>query len=1164
MDGERFEQIQQLFHDALDIQPEQRAGFLKKACGDDVELLSAVLRYLRADESGYSLIDEPLANIESLLESDAGELQAGDQVGNYVIKRLLGAGGMGVVYLAHDPRLERDIAIKLLSTHRLSQPIARERLLHEAKLAATLDHPHIATIYEVGEMEQGRYFIAMAYYDGVMLADRIKSGVLPKEQALKYALQIAKGLKGAHKRNVVHRDIKPANLIITHEDEIKIVDFGIAKVLDQDASGSGQLVGTISYMSPEQAQGLETDYRTDLWSLGVVLFEMVTGKRPFYGEFAHATLYAIIHEEPNLVDSFTDPSKKDILNVIHRLLAKRPEDRYQQADELIADLEHLQDGREISASSMKPLFLGERFPDNLPVRLSSFVGRVKELEDLTSLLKKERLVTITGVGGTGKTRVGVRVGDALKGQFDQGACFIQLSTLNKPDQVISAIAQALNVREMEGVPIKDRVFSHLSEREGMLILDNFEHVIEASPFISELLLTCENLKVLVTSRIPLRIQGEHEYPLSPLRISQGTSVEEIRACEAVQLFEQRARAVKPGFEISDANAQDLSQICERLDGLPLAIELAAARIKVLSPKAILTRLQNRLDLLTGGARDMPDRHRTLREAIAWSYDLLSRPEKQLFQWLSVFVGGFTFDAAEFIFNSISNADLDLFDGLSSLVDKNLVQQKDLEDGESWFYMLETIREFGQECLIAGGDKGIVEPAHCAYFAEFAVEAGTHLAGPHQMVWLDRIEQDHNNLRAAIAFGLRNMGDNLMIADFGIALWRFWLFRGYLVEGIGVLDRIIDHLGDRAGPEIKAKLLMAAGTLAHNFGQYKKALSLFDSCLSIFHASGDDAGLAKTLSNKGWINWRIGNFPDAKVLSEESLWLYQQLNDKQGVATAINNLGWIALYQGDTLKAKEHFEFVLSIHEELNNIRDAAFAKNSVAWVCASLRQTDHAQALFQDSISTFEQLGEKQLTAFSKARFAAVLLEWGDVQKALALVFDEALPLFKQIGDAWGTSFASQVGSRISIQQGDFAGAEQLCKEAQAISTRLGDFNGAAETLLILAEIERARTASDQAEKLYNEALTLKVYVEDKAGQLRALEGLALIAAERSNYERAVLVLGATSALREQFVLPRWPIEEEECRTHLNHIKKQMDEQAYQQAWTSGVECTLEDILKKI
>ena len=1164
MDGERFEQIQRLFHEALDLQPKQRSGFLKKACGDDVDLLSAVLRYLRADESGYSLIDEPLANIESLLESDAGDLREGDHIGNYVIKGLLGAGGMGVVYLAHDPRLERDIAIKLLSSNRISQPIAKERLLHEAKLAATLDHPHIATIYEVGETEQGRFFIAMAYYDGIMLADRVKGGILPKEQALKYALQIAKGLKGAHKRNVVHRDIKPANLIITSEDEVKIVDFGIAKVLDQDATGSGQLVGTISYMSPEQAQGLETDHRTDLWSLGVVMFEMLTGKRPFYGEYAHATLHAIINEEPNFVDSFGGQSKNGILNVIHRLLAKRPENRYQQADELIADLEHLQAGGEIASKSVRPLYLGERFPDNLPERLSSFVGRKNELEDLIGLLREERLVTITGVGGTGKTRLGVRVGDSLKEQFSHGVCFIQLSTLKKPDQVISAIAQALNIREMEGVSIIDRVFSYVLDREGMLILDNFEHVIEASPLISKLLLACKNLKVLVTSRTPLRIQGEHEYPLAPLGITHGTSIEEIQICEAVQLFVQRARAVKPGFEINASNAVELSQICKRLDGLPLAIELAAARIKVLSPKAILTRLENRLDLLTGGARDMPDRHRTLREAIAWSYDLLSRPEKQLFQWLSVFVGGFKIDAAEFIFNTVSNTDLDLFDGLSSLVDKNLIQQMDLEDGESWFYMLETIREFGQECLIAGGEKGIVEPAHCAYFAEFAVEASTHLVGPDQILWLDRIEQDHDNLRAAIAYGLRNTEDNLMIADFGIALWRFWLFRGYLVEGIGLLDRIIDRLDEGPGPEIRAKLLMAAGTLAHNFGQYKKALSLFDSCLSIFHASGDDGGLAKTLSNKGWINWRIGNFPDAKVLSEESLWLYQQLKDKQGVATAMNNLGWIALYQGEMLKAKKHFEFVLSIHEELNNIRDAAFARNSVAWVLALLRESGQAQALFQDSISTFEQLGEKQLTAFSKARFAAVLLEWGDVQEAYKLVFDDALPLFKKIGDAWGMSFASQIGSRIYIQKGDFSSAEQLAKEGHAISTRLGDFNGTAETLLLLGEIERLRSAVDKADKLYHEALTLKVYVEDNAGQLRALEGLAFIAAKRSDYESAVCLLGATSGLREQLVIPRWQIEEKAYTRQLNQIKKQMDKQAYQLAWARGEEYTLEDVLKNI
>ena len=796
MDSDRLQQIQNLFHAALERSPEDRPAFLDQTCQGDPALRAAVERYLAADDEEFSLLDEPIAHVKDLdAMTRPPPVLEGRQVESYRIVRLLGQGGMGMVYLAHDDKLDRHVALKFLSPHLSASEEAKARFITEARAAAAIDHPHIATVHEIGETGENQLFIAMAYYEGETLKQKIARGPLPVEEALYMAIQVADGLAAAHRKGVVHRDIKPSNLLVTNEGEVKIVDFGLAKVAGADLTGMGLRMGTVPYMSPEQAKGEAVDHQTDLWSLGVVLYEMLTGERPFRGDYEQALIYSILNESPEPLGQYLTGAHAALQAVLDRLLDKDTRTRYQQATDLITDLKQVASGGASPADEARQPKRREGLPNNLPASLTSFVGREREIEQVKTLFARTRLLTLTGTAGTGKTRLGLCVATDLAADFEDGVCFVPLAPITDPGLVASTIAQVLGVREMGAVPVRERLVSFLQETHGLLILDNFEQVVEEAPLVVDLLVACPHLKILVTSRASLHVQGEHEFLVPPLALPDSgrlPSSERLAHYEAVALFVERAQALRPDFTLTRDNASAVVEICIRLDGLPLAIELAAARIKVLSPRAILGRLQHRFDLLTSGGRDVPARHRTLREAIAWSYDLLSKDEKKLFRRLAVFVGGHTVEAAAAVCRTLQGQNVEVLDGLASLVDENLLRQEEQPDGEPRFFMLETIREFGLECLIASGEESLARRAHLDFFLNLAEEAEPQLTGPQQATWLDRLEREHDNLRAAVDFALVVEGGAAVAARLGVAVWRFWLIHGSLNEGSKRLDRILPY------------------------------------------------------------------------------------------------------------------------------------------------------------------------------------------------------------------------------------------------------------------------------------------------------------------------------------------------------------------------------------
>ena len=693
MDAERWKQVDNLLQSALLVPSDQRDEFLRQACAGDTALEQEVRSLLTSHRNVDGFLERPAIMVAAhtiALQARETDAVLGQTISHYRVLRKLGSGGMGVVYEAEDIRLGRRVALKFLPASLAHDKRTLQRFEREARAASSLNHPNICTIYEVEEHDH-QPVIVMELLEGESLKQRIREGPISTAELLDFGIQMSDALEAAHAKGIIHRDIKPGNMFIVGGGRMKILDFGLAKVRDPQVAESeseeesltldGVIPGTTSYMSPEQVQGEEIDTRSDLFSLGVVLYEMATGQRPFVAKNRVLLMNAILSAKPAAASRMNPALPASLDTILARALEKHRKKRFQRAADICSDLKRLRMETEKAPTAVALAPVGpnprpgrygsilatirDRFsekpvpplkarPANLPAHRTGFVGREKEIAAAKELLLRRdvRLVTVTGPGGIGKTRLAVQVASGLVERFPGGTHFVPLSSLSDPALIASVIVQALGIREAGGQSALEILKENLQDSRRLpmlLVMDNFEHLIQAAPTVAALLAMGTNLKIMVTSRAALHVYGEHEFPVPPLALPDSRSmppVEVLSQYPAVALFVQRAVAVKPDFELNVGNAGAVTEICARLDGLPLAIELAAARVKVLSPSSMRTRLASRLQLLTGGARDLPQRQQTLRAAMDWSYDLLSAAEQKLFRRLSVFVGGCNLEGVE--------------------------------------------------------------------------------------------------------------------------------------------------------------------------------------------------------------------------------------------------------------------------------------------------------------------------------------------------------------------------------------------------------------------------------------------------------------------------------------------------------------------------------------
>jgi predicted ATPase/class 3 adenylate cyclase len=626
-------------------------------------------------------------------------------------------------------------------------------------------------------------------------------------------------------------------------------------------------------------------------------------------------------------------------------------------------------------------------PSNLPSQMTAFVGRRHEAEEVDALVRRSRLVTLSGPGGTGKTRLALEVGARVRDGFSGGVFFVDLSTLTDATLIPASIAAALGLREEPERPPLESLQAHLHDLQLLLILDNFEQLEAGAPLVASLLAAAPRLTVLVTTREVLHLRGEQEYAVPPLGLPNLAALPPFDALsqyDAVALFIQRAKQVRPDFTVDNDNAPAVAAICTRLDGLPLAIELAAARTKVLTPDAILGRLQKSLSLLTSSSRDLSERQRTLRGAIDWSYDLLDEEERVLFRRLGIFVGGCTIERAEAVCDPDGDLGVDMLDALSSLVDKSLLRQLGHTDAEPRFGMLETVREYALERLVDSPDGERTRAAHEEQFAQLAAQASREIMGPSQKEWTDRLDSERDNLRAALQ-RLADDGQIERALDMAAALWRYWQMRGNLAEGRATLAELLARPEAAAPTTARARALSGLGGLAYWQSDMAAAEDAYVEGLALERSLDDPVGLIEALYNLGYARGLPGKHDEARALYEEAIQIADRIGDQMWTLRLREALAFLMFHMGE-------YETALALQtENLKTFRAngetfrAAIGTGFMTYLMTKNGRYAEAREMQRGALATFRAADDRHWTARILVLAAASAVVAGDLEIAAKL-----------------------------------------------------------------------------------------------------------------------------------------------------------------------------------
>ena len=905
---------------------------------------------------------------------------ASPETPRYRVVRRLGAGGMGEVFLADDTLLTRRVALKVLPAEVCGDPVRRERFLREARAAAALTHPNVCAVYDTGEDESGCVFIAMELVEGTTLTERLAAGPLPEREVVEIALQAADALEDAHRRGIVHRDLKPSNLMLDARGRIKIVDFGIAsrapatgdETVDATLTAPGAMIGTVAYMSPEQALGRIVDARSDVFSLGVVLYQLASGRLPFQGATSVETIAAILHTSPPSLDRTS--VSEGLERVIRSCLEKDPARRHESMSALFRALRGLEERGGASATPSH----------NLPAPTTTFVGREQEIEELDPLLATHRLITLTGAGGSGKTRLSIELARRCLPRYRDGVRQVSLASLQDAGRIASALADVLDLNETNEGAVLEQVAAHLADRRMLFVLDNCEHVVEAAAAAAELILqSAPGVTILATSREALNVSGERVWPVPTLSVpspGEARSVGEALRFGSVRLFVERATARAPHFSLNAANLDAVLGICARLDGIPLAIELAAARMQALSAADIEGRLGDGFGLLAAGRTAVP-RHQTLRAAMNWSHDLLTEPERTLFRRLACFSGGFDLDAAERVGEAGDVRKGEALDLLTRLVEKSLVVGERSEEDRVRYRLLEPLRLYAIEKLNEGGDAEAARERHLAHYTELAERAYSERldAGSE---WLAVLEQEHDNVRAAIAWAgaCRPTEERRLV---GALAW-FWHYHSHNSEGREHLRRVVERGLDRSRDS--ARVLWGVSQLAAWQGDYAESRKPAEACIAIWREIGDRREIALALEAVGWSVFLSGDSPRGLEIFEECVALAREDGGERLVNRETLNLCQVLVAMGDVDRTEALAGQALSIALRADRPSEIQNAYHYLA-DCSLIRgDAANALRLYAESLRAAIRYGNRMEAVFELEGGAMSLAGLGRDVKSMRLL----------------------------------------------------------------------------------------------------------------------------------------------------------------------------------
>jgi predicted ATPase/tRNA A-37 threonylcarbamoyl transferase component Bud32 len=1090
-----------------------------------------------------------------------------EELGRYKILEKLGQGGFAVVYRAHDTELDRHVALKELRQSLLGDSEGVRRFKREARTIARLNHPRIVTIYDVLEVAQ-RLFIVMHLVDGLNLDNLITGqGGLPWPQALEILTAVAEALDYAHSQDVLHRDLKPANILLDSQRGALLSDFGLAKLVSEAGSSltaAGGIVGTPHYIAPEVWEGQGTTSQSDIYALGCVLYQMLTGKKLFPGKSPPAVMMA--HIRPlTIPDAWAEEIPSGVPDILKKALAKKPSERYATAGEMATALTSQ------AEAELQSVILAEQRPrgetlalpgdeeaphiplarpgphHNLPAQTTPFVGREAELTELKDRLQDPacRLLTLVGPGGSGKTRLSLEAAAAQVDNFVHGVYFVRLASLQSVEAMVPTVAEALIFSFYEGGEPRRQLLDYLGQKSMLLILDNFEHLLDGVDLVTDILETAPEVKVLATSRARLNLQGEHLFSVAgmdfpdwetPAAVAQP---EEANRYSAVNLFLSSVRRTQPGFEPTADDLADVARICRLVQGMPLGILLAAAWVEMLSPAEIAIEIGHSLDFLETDLHDVPARQRSMRAVCDHSWRLLTENEREAFQALSVFRGGFTRQAAQ----QVTNASLRV---LMGLVNKSLLHHM----AKGRYEIHELLRQFAAEKLNESpAASKAARDRHSAYYYAALQQWEAELKGSQQQATLAEMDVEIENARVAWNWTVEQ-GQVEKLDQAIDGLCHFYEWRGRYQEGEAVCRAAAEQLETTAsgdGLRVLAKVLTWQGVFSHALGRPERVSHLLQRSLSLV----DRPELANqdTRAEKAFVLLRRGkvaydsNRKEAGRLYEQSLALYQELDDRWRTANALVGLADVAMSSGLYTKAKQLYEQSLALRQTLNDpkgIADSLMMLGITAGIRGQLEESERlvregivicqkmgdrasigegliylggtllglgkfaeAHSLLEESAAILNDLGSRNALIYSNSILGAAKIHLGQYEQARPYV-QIGYTFSREIGYRYVIGYSCYVLGLLALAGEGFAEAQQLLEESVAVYRKVGRQDELGWALAALGITARGLGQHSRAGEHLSQAL--RIALEFGAlGPLRdALPGIALLLADQDEKERAV------------------------------------------------------------